>query len=279
MLTEADSHLGLTNRALASRARRVCLAFPLEGPRRRALPRHRPARAADRRPTAPAPARELGIGARRDRACSSSAARSAPARSTPPRSRRSPARPTASCTSPARRDFAELAGARRPLRPARLPDPVRRPRSPPPTSPWPAPAAACSSSPSTACRRSWSRTRTPPRTTRPPTRAGWSEAGAATVAPRRRAHPGSAARGGRRDRARPGAAARDGRGVARRWRGPTRRATSPARCCAARGGEGGARRSRAAPLDLVRGSTDRWPGLPLVTAEPGASFKAGRTGK
>ena len=31
MLTEADSHLGLTNRALASRARRVCLAFPLEG--------------------------------------------------------------------------------------------------------------------------------------------------------------------------------------------------------------------------------------------------------
>ncbi len=31
VLAEADSHLGLTNRALASRARRVCLAFPLEG--------------------------------------------------------------------------------------------------------------------------------------------------------------------------------------------------------------------------------------------------------
>src|SRR6478752_987312 len=31
VLTEADSHLGLTNRALAGRARRVCLAFPLEG--------------------------------------------------------------------------------------------------------------------------------------------------------------------------------------------------------------------------------------------------------
>src|SRR3954465_441940 len=31
VLTEADSYLGLTNRALASRARRVCLAFPLEG--------------------------------------------------------------------------------------------------------------------------------------------------------------------------------------------------------------------------------------------------------
>jgi UDP-N-acetylglucosamine--N-acetylmuramyl-(pentapeptide) pyrophosphoryl-undecaprenol N-acetylglucosamine transferase len=31
VLTEADSHLGLTNRALAPRARRVCLAFPIEG--------------------------------------------------------------------------------------------------------------------------------------------------------------------------------------------------------------------------------------------------------
>ncbi len=31
VLTEADSHLGLTNRMLAPFARRVCLAFPLEG--------------------------------------------------------------------------------------------------------------------------------------------------------------------------------------------------------------------------------------------------------
>ena len=31
MLTEADSHLGLTNRLLAGRARRVCLAFPIQG--------------------------------------------------------------------------------------------------------------------------------------------------------------------------------------------------------------------------------------------------------
>lgn len=31
VLTEADSHLGLTNRVLASRAERVCLAFPIEG--------------------------------------------------------------------------------------------------------------------------------------------------------------------------------------------------------------------------------------------------------
>ena len=31
VLTEADSHLGVTNRLLAGRARRVCLAFPLAG--------------------------------------------------------------------------------------------------------------------------------------------------------------------------------------------------------------------------------------------------------
>ncbi|MCW2999522.1 MAG: murG [Solirubrobacterales bacterium] len=31
VLTEADSHLGLTNRVLAPRARRVCLAFPIAG--------------------------------------------------------------------------------------------------------------------------------------------------------------------------------------------------------------------------------------------------------
>lgn len=31
VLTEADSHLGLTNRLLAKRAAKVCLAFPLEG--------------------------------------------------------------------------------------------------------------------------------------------------------------------------------------------------------------------------------------------------------
>src|ERR1700712_4562028 len=31
VLTEADSHMGLTNRLLAGRARRVCLAFPIAG--------------------------------------------------------------------------------------------------------------------------------------------------------------------------------------------------------------------------------------------------------
>src|SRR4051794_24117973 len=38
VLTEADSHLGLTNRLLARPARRVCLAFPIEG---RDAPRYR----------------------------------------------------------------------------------------------------------------------------------------------------------------------------------------------------------------------------------------------
>ena len=31
VLTEADRHLGMTNRLLARRARRVCLAFPIDG--------------------------------------------------------------------------------------------------------------------------------------------------------------------------------------------------------------------------------------------------------
>jgi UDP-N-acetylglucosamine--N-acetylmuramyl-(pentapeptide) pyrophosphoryl-undecaprenol N-acetylglucosamine transferase len=66
VLSEADSHLGLTNRALAPFARRVCLAFPLEGRRgRRYLVTGRPVPppATDR-----AVARErLGIGV--DEAC------------------------------------------------------------------------------------------------------------------------------------------------------------------------------------------------------------------
>ncbi len=41
VLTEADSHLGLTNRMLAAAARRVCLAFPIAGPHGGPLPRHR----------------------------------------------------------------------------------------------------------------------------------------------------------------------------------------------------------------------------------------------
>jgi UDP-N-acetylglucosamine--N-acetylmuramyl-(pentapeptide) pyrophosphoryl-undecaprenol N-acetylglucosamine transferase len=51
VLTEADSHLGLTNRVLARVARRVCLAFPLagrEGPRYRVTGRPSPSPQNDR---------------------------------------------------------------------------------------------------------------------------------------------------------------------------------------------------------------------------------------
>jgi UDP-N-acetylglucosamine--N-acetylmuramyl-(pentapeptide) pyrophosphoryl-undecaprenol N-acetylglucosamine transferase len=51
VLTEADSHLGLTNRVLARGARRVCLAFPLagrEGPRYRVTGRPGPPAQEDR---------------------------------------------------------------------------------------------------------------------------------------------------------------------------------------------------------------------------------------
>ena len=51
VLMEADSHLGLTNRLLAPAARRVCLAFPIEGrdgPRYRVTGRPVPMPAADR---------------------------------------------------------------------------------------------------------------------------------------------------------------------------------------------------------------------------------------
>lgn len=53
VLTEADSHLGLTNRLLAPCARRVCLAFPLEGRegrRYRVTGRPVPSPAVDRAP-------------------------------------------------------------------------------------------------------------------------------------------------------------------------------------------------------------------------------------
>src|SRR5689334_12807010 len=61
VLAEADSHLGLTNRLLARRARRVCLAFPIEGrepPRYKLTGRPVPPRVADRAEAR----RQLGIG-------------------------------------------------------------------------------------------------------------------------------------------------------------------------------------------------------------------------
>jgi UDP-N-acetylglucosamine--N-acetylmuramyl-(pentapeptide) pyrophosphoryl-undecaprenol N-acetylglucosamine transferase len=61
VLTEADSHLGISNRLLARFARRVCLAFPIEGrhePRYRVTGRPIPVPDADR----DAARRRLGIG-------------------------------------------------------------------------------------------------------------------------------------------------------------------------------------------------------------------------
>ncbi|MGI8779984.1 MAG: UDP-N-acetylglucosamine--N-acetylmuramyl-(pentapeptide) pyrophosphoryl-undecaprenol N-acetylglucosamine transferase, partial [Solirubrobacteraceae bacterium] len=61
VLTEADSHLGLTNRLLAPRARRICLAFPIAGrERERYLVTGRPVPARD--PDRAAARGALGIG-------------------------------------------------------------------------------------------------------------------------------------------------------------------------------------------------------------------------
>ena len=102
VLTEADSHLGLTQPAARPRARGAS-ASRSRSPGRdgeRYL-RHRTARAAARRPTAPAARAAFGIGEATSAACSCSAARSAPARSTTRPWPHSPTRPTACCTSPA----------------------------------------------------------------------------------------------------------------------------------------------------------------------------------
>ena len=148
VLAEADSHLGLTNRLLAPRARRVCLAFALpgrDGPRYRVTGRPVPARVASR-----AAARErLGVG-EDDRLLlvfgGSLGARSI-----------NQAAPAAFADAPyrvlhlaGRRDIGELDRARPALRPARLPRAVRPRARRRPTSPSRAPAARSSSSRSTA---------------------------------------------------------------------------------------------------------------------------------
>ena len=151
VLTEADSHLGLTNRLLA-RARPPRLPrLPDRGPRRRRATcvtgRAVPPTVTDR-----AAARErFGIGdGRALRARLRRLARRAldqPGRA----SRAFADAPFRVLHIAGRRDFADLAAPGAALRPARL----RRRRSarrwPPPTSPSPAPAARSSSSPSTAC--------------------------------------------------------------------------------------------------------------------------------
>ena len=244
VLTEADSHLGLANRLLA-RARPARLPrVPDRRARGRALPRHRPpgARGGARGRPRARPASASGS-PRTSAACSSSAAASARARSTRRRSRRS-RRTTAQprLRRPPRRRAAatiaeaERARAARPAperyilleyepnlgdalaasdlvaRPGRrlgLRDRRRRPaRDPRPVS---------------------ARDRRPPARER---RAGWREAGAAIVDRRRRARRPSASRDdGSELLATTGDGSREmARGVARRWRAPTRPSGSPPRC-------------------------------------------------
>ena len=84
VLTEADRHLGLTNRLLARRARRVCLAFPIDGPARATAtwsPAARSRRRSSHADRDAGPRRASGSPPP-TAACSSSAAARAPARST-----------------------------------------------------------------------------------------------------------------------------------------------------------------------------------------------------
>ena len=194
VLTEADRHLGLANRVLARRARRVCLAFPIAGRDGRPLPGHRaPGPGGDRGTPTARTARARGSGSPPPTgACSSSAAARAPAPSTPARSRRSPGpapgdRATSTCcTSPA------AATTRRPGRAGRRPgtpsatrcsttSPGWPTRSRPATWCWRAPAARSSRSRRPAGRRSWSRIRTRRRATSTPTPTWMVDGGAAVV--------------------------------------------------------------------------------------------------
>ena len=182
VLTEADSHLGITNRLLAGRARRVCLAFPIEGRDGRALSRHGPPGRRRRRAIRAAARARFGLregetcvlvfggslGARTINEAAVEAFRAAPFRV---------------LHAAGTRDFDALAprvdGAR--LRPAARTSTTSATRSRPATSAWRARAARSSRSRRRASRRCSSRTRTRAPTTRRRTRAGWPTAGAAVV--------------------------------------------------------------------------------------------------
>ena len=152
VLTEADSHLGLTNRLLAPRARRVCLAFPIEGrdgDRYLVTGRPVPPPFADR-----AAARaEFGIPP--DATCVLVFGGSLGARSINLAAVEAFADAAFQVLHVARRARlrgAERAGRRTTTCASTSTRSARR--SPPPTSPSRAPAARSSSSPSTGCRRS-----------------------------------------------------------------------------------------------------------------------------
>ena len=222
--------MGLTQPAAGRpRAARVCLAFPIARPRRRALPRHRPARPGPRAPSATEARAALGIGPA-SAACSCSAARSAPARI----------------------NDAAVAGVRRRAlpraphrRPPRLPRPDARPARTTTCATTSTPFGRALAAADLAVARAGGsifelaqygapRGAVPyPHATadHQTANARWMEqGGAAIVIARRRAHARAAARRRRRDPARRRAAARRWPPRRRGWRGRTPRATSPARC-------------------------------------------------
>ena len=152
VLTEADSHLGLTNRLLAPRASRVCLAFPIDG-------RDGPRYLITGRPVPPTVDDRAGaraaFGIPPEATCVLVFGGSLGARSINLAAVEAFADADFHVLHvPGTRDFGDAARARPALPPARVRRPVRLARSPPPTSRSRAPAARCSSSRSTACRRS-----------------------------------------------------------------------------------------------------------------------------
>ena len=273
VLTEADSHLGLTNRLLARFARRVCLAFPIDGrdePRFRVTGRPG-AGAVDR----PGRARGPGSASRTTRcACSCSVARSgrrtindaavagladAPFRvlqaSRPPRLRRA----------------AGAAGraAAAALRPRAVHPAVRRRAGRRATWWWRAPGARSSRSPRTGGRRCWCRIRTRRRTTRPRTRGGWWTRGRRWSCPTRELSGARLRSEVDRLLGDPDAPGRDGGGLGRA--GPRGRGARDRRRGAQRGragrlssGSGSSRRRRRERASSGAASQGRRPvGIPL----------------
>ena len=208
VLTEADSHLGLANRLLAGRARRVCLAFPIPGREGdRYLVTGRPVPAEVLRGRAGAGPEALRDRAQRSAACWSSAAARARTRSTSARPTAfagadEPRLPRPSC----RRAGATIARAAGAAGRDRTPTATRcSSTSPTSATAWP-PATWCSAAPA-------ARSSSSPRPDRPAvlvpyphatadhqtTNADWmARAGAAVVIPDAELRPAAAARGGER---------------------------------------------------------------------------------
>ena len=184
VLAEADSHLGLTNRLLARWARRVCLAFPIDGrdgERYLVTGRPVPPPATDRAAArarfglAPDDTCVLVFGGSLGARTINEAAVAGAGRRRLPR----PARLRARATT--RRCARGSAPIRRPTTTCASSSPRSARRCWPATCASRAPAARSSRSPRMGARRSSCPIPTRRPTTRAPTRAGWPQAGAAVV--------------------------------------------------------------------------------------------------